>query len=209
MAYVCSLLEGAWPLLVVCPCISDDVPACTQKCMTNGVYALGVAMHRQAETGMVYVHLPSLTEIWQLKYGVPLQSSWAVSETALGNLFTGVLMNCRRFMTLWYEHLLSAASQPAVQPPGACWSWCMSKKQYTGSSATHRMISVSVRSGSQSFTVVCPYGSMAFPLTVSLHCTAARGSPLGLAQQRGPDESVECPMSNPIRSPPLPPILRQ
>ena len=56
------------------------------------------------------MHLSALPSDWQLKCGAFLQSAWAVNETSLGNLFTGVLMNSRAFLSAWGEYLMSAAA---------------------------------------------------------------------------------------------------
>ena len=96
MRDVCTLLEGAWSLRVLCPC--------------GDLHALGVAMERRGGHGNVYVHPSAMNLSWQLKQSAPLQSAWAVTETSLGNLFFGVLMNCRDFMSSCSEYLLSAAA---------------------------------------------------------------------------------------------------
>ena len=110
MSDVCLLLQHAWSLRVLCPCIKDHVSDCHLCCMTGQLYALGMAMERRRGWGIVYVHPSALTSSWQLKQGAPLQSSRAVTETGLNNLFTGVLMNCRPFLSAWSEYLMCAAA---------------------------------------------------------------------------------------------------
>ena len=110
MCDVCLLLQHAWSLRVLYPCINDHVSDCRLCCMTGELYALGIAMDWRRGWGTVYVHPSALTSSWQLKQGAPLQSSWAVTETGLSNLFTGVLMNCRPFLSAWSEYLMSAAA---------------------------------------------------------------------------------------------------
>ena len=110
MADVCNIVQRAWTLRVLCPCISDSITACQLACMSGHLHALGVAMERPDSYREVYVHPSALTPDWNLKQGAPLQSPWAVTETSLANLFTRVLMNCRVFMTSWAEFLLSAAA---------------------------------------------------------------------------------------------------
>ena len=110
MADVCNILQRAWSLRVLCPCISNSVNTCQLTCMSGQLHAPGVAMERRDGYGEVYVHPSALTPDWSLKQGAPLQSPWAVNETSLANLFTGVLMNCRVFQKSWAEFLLSAAA---------------------------------------------------------------------------------------------------
>ena len=78
--------------------------------MTGNLYALGVAMERRDGHGEIYVHPSAMTPDRRLKQGAPLQSAWAVTETSLADLFTGVLMNYRVFLTTRAEFLLSAAA---------------------------------------------------------------------------------------------------
>ena len=106
MADVCRLLATAWSLRVLCPCITDTNQDCLRQCM----YALGLAASRHGSCGTVCVHPSALDASWNLKHGAPLQSASAVNETSLTNLFTGVLMNYRRFLSSWGDYLLSASA---------------------------------------------------------------------------------------------------
>ena len=78
--------------------------------MGSTLYALGLAASRHGSCGTVCVHPSALDARWNLKHGAPLQSAWAVNETSLTNLFTGVLMNYRRFLSSWGDYLLSASA---------------------------------------------------------------------------------------------------
>ena len=110
MLDVCKLLQHAWSLRVLCPCISEHVHDCQLTCMNGDLYTLGIATERRCGWGTVYVHPSAVNTSWQLKQGAPLQSPWAVTETSLSNLFTGVLMNCRPFLSGWSEYLMSVAA---------------------------------------------------------------------------------------------------
>ena len=110
MADVCRLLATAWSLRVLCPCITDTNQDCLRQCMGSTLYALGLAASRHGSCGTVCVHPSALDASWNLKHGAPLQSAWAVNETSLTNLFTGVLMNYRRFLSSWGDYLLSASA---------------------------------------------------------------------------------------------------
>ena len=87
MADVCNILQRAWSLRVLCPCISDSIDTCQLTCMSGHLHALGVAMERRDGYGEVYVHPSELTPDWSLKQGALPQSPWAVNETSLANLF--------------------------------------------------------------------------------------------------------------------------
>ena len=93
---------------VLCPCVTDSNPECLRVSMGRDLYALGIAVTQHGTCGTVCVHPSALTPDWGLKHGAPLQSAWAVNEASLTNLFTAVLMNYRRFLTTWGDHLLSA-----------------------------------------------------------------------------------------------------
>ena len=110
MSDVCLLLQHAWSLRGLCPCINDVVSDCQLYCMKGEQYALGIAMERRRGWGTVYVHPSALTPSWQLKQGAPLQSSWAVTKTGLSNFSSGYLMNRRPFLSAWSEYLMSAAA---------------------------------------------------------------------------------------------------
>ena len=110
MADVCRLLATAWSLRVLCPCTTDTNQDCLRQCMGSTLYALGLAASRHGSCGTVCVHPSALDASWNLKHGAPLQSAWAVNETSLTNLFTGVLMNYRRFLSSWGDYLLSASA---------------------------------------------------------------------------------------------------
>ena len=77
---------------------------------------------RERVSGTVYVHPPGLNSNWDLKHGSPLQSAWAVNETNLTNLFTGVVMNYRRFLTASGDYLLQHSCKLAccVSIPKEC-----------------------------------------------------------------------------------------
>ena len=110
MADVCKLLADAWSLRVLCSCIIDSYTECLHECMGCDLHALSLAVNRHGKCGTACVHPSSLADDWSLKHGAPLQLAWAVNERSLTNLFTGVLMNYRRFLTVWGEYLLSAAA---------------------------------------------------------------------------------------------------
>ena len=57
----------------------------------------------------MYVHPSAMTPEW-LKQGALLQSAWAVTETSLSNLFTGVLPNYHGSLGCCSEYLLSATA---------------------------------------------------------------------------------------------------
>ena len=61
MVDVCNILQRAWSLRVLCPCISDSVDTCQLTCMSGQLHALGVAMNRRDGYGEVYVHPSALT----------------------------------------------------------------------------------------------------------------------------------------------------
>ena len=110
MADVCKLLADAWSLRVLCSCISESNTECLRECMGRDLHALGLAVNRHGKCGTVCAHPSALTDDWSLKHGAPLQSAWAVNEGSLTNLFAGVLMNYRRFLTAWGDYLLSATA---------------------------------------------------------------------------------------------------
>ena len=61
MVDVCNILQCAWTLRVLCPCISDSITACQLTCMSGHLHALGVAMEWRDGYGEVYVHPSALT----------------------------------------------------------------------------------------------------------------------------------------------------
>ena len=60
---------------------------------------------------VLLIHHPSVfTAQWELKLGPPLQSAWAVQDTALANVYTSVLVNCLPFIRSWGALLLSCTA---------------------------------------------------------------------------------------------------
>ena len=110
MREVCGTLSTVWKLPVLCPCMDKPTDRCKSMCMTGELRALGICMHRANGQGSCVAHPSAFTANWSLKLGPPLQSSWAVQDSALANLYTSVLVNCLPFVRSWGGLLLSCAA---------------------------------------------------------------------------------------------------
>ena len=86
--------------------------------MTGELRALGICMHRANGQGSCVAHPSAFTANWSLKLGPPLQSSWAVQDSALANLYTSVLVNLSSFCSLLGGVYFSVALH------GSIWDSC-------------------------------------------------------------------------------------
>ena len=59
---------------------------------------------------MCIAHPSAFTDQWDLKLGPPLQSTWAVQDGSLANLYTSVLVNALPFIRSWSALLLSCTA---------------------------------------------------------------------------------------------------
>ena len=95
---------------VLCPCMQKPGHSCTMTCMGQDLRALGIFTHRAHGQGTCIAHPSAFNDQWGLKLGPPLQSSWAVQDVALANLYTSVLINILPFIRSWGALLLSCAA---------------------------------------------------------------------------------------------------
>ena len=95
---------------VLCPCMQKPGHSCTMTCMGQDLRTLGICTHRAHGQGTCIAHPSAFNDQWGLKLGPPLQSSWAVQDVALANLYTSVLISILPFIRSWGALLLSCAA---------------------------------------------------------------------------------------------------
>ena len=78
--------------------------------MTNRVRCMGVTIFVSPEGTLSHAHPNALGDKWSFKFGVPLQSYWAVSMPCTTNVFLSALSNTLPFMRSWGAFLLSCAA---------------------------------------------------------------------------------------------------
>ena len=106
-----GVLQRAWGLPVVCPCIFDDYRASLGACCGNVCKAMGVVFVKDSDgKGMAYTEPTALTDSWNMRLVEPLLSPGYAYPGYLGGIFTRVLKNGLAFVEVWVAQIFSAAA---------------------------------------------------------------------------------------------------
>ena len=108
---VCMTMESIWNLRVPCPCRDKDSSlVCHGQCMQQTVRCMGVSIYVSPSYTMAQAQPNALDDVWRLKFGAALQSSWATTTRRTMNVLVSALSNTLLFIHSWGSFLLSCAA---------------------------------------------------------------------------------------------------
>ena len=108
MKHVTDTLTKIWDLPVLCPCITDTIHTCTEKCMTTSVIAMGIIVHlHNAHPPLIYTQPSGLMTAWCFKYSVTMQSPLARDYKHIASIIVSVVLNVQPFLHSWGGILIS------------------------------------------------------------------------------------------------------